>query len=107
MRFARSYDVIRRPGLLQDPPNRLHVVARIAPIPASVQIAHEQLVLNSDFDSRRRLCNFSGHERFATPWRFMIEKNSVSGEYLVPLAVVHRHPMRVELRGGIRTPWVK
>ena len=44
-------------------------------------------------DESRRPCNSAGHERFAPAGRFMIEKNSVTGEQVVRLALVCGVPM--------------
>ena len=74
MRLAGGDDEILRAGVLQNPPHRFHIIARIAPIAAGVEIAQVQLLLQPQFDARQRPGDFPGDERFSATRRFVVEQ---------------------------------
>src|SRR5262245_56711904 len=75
--------------------------SRASPVPQCIEIAEEQLLLQSTFDRRDRARDLAGHESFASNWTLMVEKDAGRGMHAVGLPVVDRDPVRVELGGSI------
>src|SRR5262249_26249088 len=103
VRFARSDDEVVGLRLLKHHPDRLHIVAGIAPVALRVEISEIQFVLKSKFDPRYRFRDFPAHKSFAAARRFMVEENAIARKQPVSLTVIHGHPMRVEFSCSIRT----
>jgi hypothetical protein len=65
MALAGRQHVLVRRILLQDQPHPLDKVTRVAPVTLRIEIAEEQLLLQSTFDRRDRARDLAGHESFA------------------------------------------
>src|SRR3989338_8415143 len=87
MSFSRCNDKIIRFLLLENPPYRLHVILRIAPVPFCVEIAQLQDRLNSKFNSRETHRYLARNKRNSAPLGFMVEQNSVGSKDAVPFAI--------------------
>src|SRR5262245_53970366 len=93
--------------LLQDQPHPLDKIARMPPVTQGIEVAEEQLLLQSTLDRRDRARDLAGDEGFASDRTLMVEKNAVRGMHAVGLAVVDRDPVRVELRGRVGRAWIE
>jgi len=51
--------------------------------------------------------NLSRHKGFAATRALMIEQDAVGSVEMISLAINPRHPVRVNLRRGVRTAWLK
>ena len=100
--LTRGDHVVIGFGLLQHEPHGLHVVAGVSPVALGVEVAHDEFVLQSEFDASRRIGDFSGDEFDATSRTFVIEQNSGTGVETVTLAVVDRDVMSEHLGASIR-----
>src|SRR5947207_2460711 len=71
--------------------------------------AHETLELHcrGPTEPRRGLGDLSGHECFASTWRFVIEENAIARKQTHRFPIVHRHPMSIKLRSGIWAAGIK
>ena len=90
VRFARRDHKVVRLVLLEHEPHRFDVVLGVAPVALRFEIAKKQLLLQPNFDARRRPRDLASHERFAPSRRFMIEQNAVDGEQAVAAPIVDR-----------------
>src|SRR5579862_4346054 len=105
--FAGANDEIIRRVMLDDPPDRLDVFGRIAPVTASVEIAKEKRVLITSKDRSNSSRNLSGDEGFTPARALVIEEDAGAGKEAVTFAIDTGHPVRVEFGGGIRTSRLK
>src|SRR5262245_50346008 len=101
MRFARCDDEIRRLFLLKHEPHRLHIVACKAPVALGIEVAKEQLLLQTFLNARGAARDLACYKRFAASRALVIKKDAVACEYAVGLAVVHRLPKAVDFAASI------
>src|SRR5712692_4607779 len=87
--------------LLQDQPHHLDEVARMAPVALRVEVAEEEALLQPQLDARQRARDLARDEGLAAHRALVVEEDPVAGVHAVGLAVVHRDPVRVELRDRI------
>ena len=87
------------PGLvaLQHPPHGLDVVLRVAPVPLRVQVPEPQLLLPPLLDRRHAHRDLPGHEVLSAAGGLVVEEDAVRDVHPVALAVVHGHPVAVDL----------
>ena len=81
---------------------REHIVARVAPIAARIQVPQIQAALESRGNARQPPGDLARHEGLATDRRLVVEEDPVAGIDAIPLAVIDRDPVRVELRHAVR-----
>src|SRR5271166_2971335 len=94
--------VVVRRVLLQHQPHSLDIVPRVAPVAHRLEIAERQLSGQAQFDARNAVRNLTG-DKLDTPQRaFMVEQNPRGRMHAEALAVVHCHPMCIELGSRIR-----
>ena len=105
--LAGRDDVVARLGLLQHAPHRLDVVLRVAPVAPRVEVAEVEPLLQAVPDAPDRARDLARHEGLAAARRLVVEQDAVDGEEAVRLAVVDRHPVGVDLRGGVRAARVE
>ena len=94
-------DVVFGSRLLQDQPLCLDVVPGVPPVPARIQVAEVEAVLQAELDPRQRPRNLARHESLAPDRGLVVEEDAVAGVHAVGLAVVHRDPVGVELRRAV------
>src|SRR5215469_13129855 len=73
MPFAGCQDIIIGLVLLHDHPHSFDIIARMAPVAHSIQVAEIKSILQPEFDRCGRACDLAGYEGFAARWAFMIE----------------------------------
>ncbi len=76
MGLAGAYNVVIRFILLEHEPHGFDIVSGIAPIPFGVQVAHSELIVQAQFDAGYAMGHLTGGELQASPWRFVVEKDS-------------------------------
>src|SRR5574337_501742 len=97
MGLTRGDNVVIRALLLQHQPHRLHIVARVPPIPSRVQVAQLQLRRQAVLDARDAIGDLSAHKLLAAARGLMVEQDTRAGEQSVAFPVVDRDPVTVEL----------
>src|ERR1017187_5187007 len=107
MRFAGCDDVVVRFFLLQHEPHGFDIFRRVTPVAFCVEVPQIQLLLQTGFNASGSARDLARNERFAAARRFVIEQNPVAGVNAVRLAVVHRHPVGVNLGRAVRTSRIK
>jgi len=95
-------DEVARLGLLQHPPHRLHVVTRVSPVASRVEVPERERVGQAVLDPRDPVTDLPFDELEPAPRRTVIEQDPGHPEEVVALAVVHRHPVPVELGRAVR-----
>jgi hypothetical protein len=73
-------------------------------MPSTYSLAKPQSRLASRFHA---VGDFAGDELATSQRAFVVEENAAATEYVVALAVVHRHPVRVELGHTVGTAGVE
>src|ERR1700722_14365855 len=76
---SRCHNVVVRDFLLQHQPHSLHIITRVAPVALGVEVAKNDLILQTELDARDTMSNFPGDEFNAPQWRFMIEQDTARG----------------------------
>src|SRR5690606_8594706 len=71
-------------------------------VAARVEIAEVEAILEARLDAREPSRDLAGHERLTAQRRLVIEQDAVARVYPVGLSVIHRDPVRVDLRGRVR-----
>ena len=102
MHFSRSDDEILGGVVLQNQPHAFHVVLRIAPVAAGIQVTQVQLVLVALLDAGGGQGNLAGHEVLAASFALVVEEDAVHGEHAVAFAVVLGNPEAVLLGYPVR-----
>ena len=107
MGFIRGQHIISRLILLQHQPHTFHIIPCKAPVPLGIHIPQGKLLLLSCQNIGNRQRDFPGNEILAPSGRFMIKQNPVTGEHIIRLPVIHRNPVRIQLRHTIRALGIK
>ncbi|GBH23845.1 hypothetical protein BvRS1_08940 [Burkholderia vietnamiensis] len=92
---------------LQHPPHPFDVFERKAPVAFRVEVAELELVRVAERDLRDGVGDLARDELAAAQRRFVIEQDAAAAEQPVRLAIVDRHPVRVQLRDAVRAARVK
>lgn len=92
---------------LQHAPHALHVVFGEAPVALGVEVAEFQHVQFAELDLGHAVGDFAGHELAATQRAFVVEQDAAAAEDAVALAVIHRHPMGIQLGHAIRAAGIE
>ena len=95
--FAGADHVVLGGRLLQHPPHRVDVIAGVAPVPASVEIAQPKLGGQAVLDAGDPVGDLAGDELDPPPRRLVVEQDPAHREEPVRLPVVHRDPVAVHL----------
>ena len=89
-------------GLLQHQPHRLHVVARVPPVPRRVEIAERHLPVEPELDARGGVGHLPRHEVERTPRRLVVVEDPGGRVEAVANAVAPRDEVAVRLRNAVR-----
>src|SRR3981189_2204082 len=79
----------------------------MAPRAAGIEVAEIDAVLHAKGNAREAARDLARDEGFAAHRRFVVEEDSAAGVHPVGLAVIHRDPVRVDLRYAVRRAWVE
>ena len=107
VRLAGGDHVIVRLILLQHQPHGPHVVARVAPVALGVEVAELERFGEAELDARDAVRHLARDELDAAQRALMVEQDAAARVQAKTLAVIDRHPVRVELSGGIGAARVK
>ena len=88
--------------MLQDQTHALDIVARIAPVALGIEIAKFEHVRLAQMNLCDRVGYLAGHKFATAQGRFVIEEDAARPENVKALAIVHRQPVRIELRHAVR-----
>ncbi len=99
--FASGHHVVVWRVPLEHTPHRLDVVARESPIPPSVEVAQEQLVLQAQLDAGGRAGDLAGDEGLAAAGTLVVEEDAVAGEEAVAFPVVDHLVVGIDLGTGV------
>src|SRR5690606_11301851 len=91
----RQHEVVRL-VLLKDAPHAFHIVARVPPVAAGIEVSQAQLLLDSPLDGRDSAGDLAGDEGFPAYGAFVVEQDAVRGMETVGLPVIDRNPVGVE-----------
>ena len=86
---------------LQHSPHALDIFLGEAPVALRVEVAELQAIQLAEFDLGDAVGDLAGHELAAAQRTFVVEQDAAAAENAVALAVVDRHPVRVELGDAI------
>src|SRR5439155_9782943 len=76
-------------------PHRTHVVARIAPVTASVEIPEDELLLQTEGDGRGPMRDLARQELQRPPGRLVVVEDPRAGEQAVLAAIRADYEVRV------------
>ncbi len=102
MGFTGGDDVVVSLRLLQHPPHGIHIITRISPVAARLEVAHQELVQQPEFDGRDSERHLSGDEFDASSRRFVIEEHAAGGVHPIGFPVVDGHVMAENLGHAVR-----
>ncbi len=105
--LPRRDHVVVGPVLLQHPPHRLDVLGGVAPVPAGLQVAEVQAVLQARLDAGDGPGDLAGDERLPPPGALMVEQDAVDRIQAVGLPVVHGRPVGVDLGAAVGAAWME
>ena len=88
-------------------PHRLDIVAGKSPVAFGIEVAQEELVLQTELDASGGAHDLSRYKRLAPSRTFVIEENAAAGKKAVAFPVVCCDPVRVELRHTVRRTRIK
>ena len=74
----------------------------MAPVAGGVQVAQRQLAGQPQLDPRHPVGDLAGDKLDAAQRAFVVEQDARAGMHPEALAVVHRHPMGIQLGRGVR-----
>src|SRR5262249_39435193 len=90
--------------LLEHPPRALHVVARVAPVAARIEVAEAELALLTPQDRAETDGDLARDEALGAARRLVVEEDPVDGVHPVGLAVVARDPVAEHLADRVGAP---
>src|SRR5439155_6051829 len=99
--FTGCDDVVPGLVLLQHQPHRAHVVTRIAPVTARVEIAQHELVLETERDRRGAVRDLARQELQWSSRRLVVVEDAGAGEETVLATIGMHDEMRVGLRDAV------
>src|SRR5262249_11001815 len=82
---------------LEDQVHAFDVVPGMPPVALGLEIAEIERIIQADLDAGDRAGDLAGHEGLAADRALVVEQDAVAGEHAVGFAIVHRHPVAVEL----------
>ena len=101
IRYACGDDEVLRGVVLQHQPHRTDVVAGVAPVTLSVEVAERQLVDQSEFYRGCVPGDLPGNELESASGALMVEEDPARGEQVIGLPIVDRDEVAVDLRDTI------
>ena len=102
VRLAGGDHVVAGLRLLHHQPHRLDVVAGEAPVALGVEVAHRDVLLETELDPGDGHAHLAGHELGSAARRLVVEEDPGRRVHAVGLAVVDRHVVAVDLRHAVR-----
>ena len=78
--------------MLQDPPHAIDIIARMSPIPLSVEVAEVQTILFTELDLSDCARDLARHECPATARRLVVEEDAIDCEHVVTFTEVDYDP---------------
>ena len=86
---------------LQHEPHRSHVILRVAPVAPRIEVAEDELVLQSERDGRGAMRNLARQKLERPARRLVVVEDPRAGEQAVALSIRARAEMRVRLRDTV------
>ncbi len=93
--------------MLHNTPHAFDIIFGVSPVAFCVQVTQIQFVLQANFDSTCRACDFSCYKRFATSLGFVVKQNSVTRKQFVSATIVDGLVKRVSFGARIRRLWIE
>src|SRR5207244_9284880 len=93
MAFAGSQDEVISFSKLQNSPHAFDILRRVAPVAFCVQVAEEQLLLQTMLNRSNRTRDFASHKSFPAARAFVIEQNAIARAQAVALQLVNGRPI--------------
>ena len=101
MGFPRAHDKIVWCFLLQHQPHGTNVVRSVAPVPARLQIAQVEFLLDTVLDVGHGASDFACHKGLAAAWGLVVEQDAARRMETVTLPVVHRDVVAEDLGASV------
>ena len=93
--------------LLQHQVHGADVVAGVTPVALGIEVAEGEMVGQAELDAGDAVGDLAGDELDAAQRALVIEQDAAAGVQAEALAVVHRHPVGVELGDTVGAAWVE
>src|SRR5581483_7078026 len=104
---AGSDDEVFGGVLLEHEPHGFYVVAGEAPIAFGVEVAEDEFVLLTEFDTGDGVRNLAGDEFVASARGFVIEEDARTGEEVIAFTEIDGDPVAVKFGDAVRAARVE